>query len=159
MRPIDDNSLAEALALNNRFATELSFQTRESFAALVRNAYFAAWTEGREGFLIAFTEGANYAGANFRWFQTRHERFVYVDRLVVKPEARGAGHARQLYAALFAQMDRDARRLVTCEVNSDPPNPASEAFHARLGFRPVGEALIDGGAKTVTYLALERLAG
>jgi uncharacterized protein len=38
-------------------------------------------------------------------------------------------------------------------VNSDPPNPASDAFHAALGFEVVGEAAIHDGAKTVRYLA------
>lgn len=43
--------------------------------------------------------------------------------------------------------------MVCCEVNSDPPNPASDAFHARLGFAEVGAAAIHGGAKSVRYLA------
>jgi hypothetical protein len=41
-----------------------------------------------------------------------------------------------------------------CEVNSDPPNPPSDALHASLGFKEVGSAAIHGGAKTVRYLEL-----
>jgi predicted GNAT superfamily acetyltransferase len=44
--------------------------------------------------------------------------------------------------------------LIACEVNADPPNPASDAFHAALGFKPVGLAAIHGGSKTVRYLTL-----
>jgi uncharacterized protein len=40
---------------------------------------------------------------------------------------------------------------VVCEVNIDPPNPASEAFHLALGFKEVGQATIHGGTKTVRY--------
>jgi predicted GNAT superfamily acetyltransferase len=40
---------------------------------------------------------------------------------------------------------------VTCEVNADPPNPASDAFHAALGFAIAGQALIHGGSKSVRY--------
>ena len=32
------------------------------------------------------------------------------------------------------------------------PNPASDAFHAALGFSEVGGGAIHGGAKTVRYL-------
>jgi predicted GNAT superfamily acetyltransferase len=42
---------------------------------------------------------------------------------------------------------------VTCEVNLDPPNPRSLAFHERLGFREVGRQATKGGAFTVVLLA------
>jgi len=41
---------------------------------------------------------------------------------------------------------------VVCEVNSRPPNPESDAFHAALGFVEVGNARIHDGAKDVRYL-------
>ena len=49
--------------------------------------------------------------------------------------------------------DRAGHTLVTCEVNADPPNPASDAFHAALGFAEVGDAVIHGGEKSVRYYA------
>lgn len=39
-----------------------------------------------------------------------------------------------------------------CEVNFLPPNPGSDAFHARLGFSEVGRGVLYGGSKTVRYL-------
>jgi predicted GNAT superfamily acetyltransferase len=44
---------------------------------------------------------------------------------------------------------------VVCEVNSEPPNPASDAFHAAMGFTEVGRATIHQGRKTVRYLTRE----
>ncbi len=43
---------------------------------------------------------------------------------------------------------------MVCEINSDPPNPASERFHRALGFEQVGEALLENG-KTVSYMACQ----
>jgi predicted GNAT superfamily acetyltransferase len=37
-------------------------------------------------------------------------------------------------------------------VNIDPPNPASLAFHAKLGFVGCGEAIDPRNAKRVRYL-------
>jgi uncharacterized protein len=42
---------------------------------------------------------------------------------------------------------------VVCEVNISPPNPASDAFHAALGFAEVGSASVYGESKTVRYLS------
>ena len=67
--------------------------------------------------------------------------------------ARGRGHARTLYHDLFDIAARNGHDIVVCEVNSDPPNPASDAFHAALGFSEVGHASIHGGAKSVRYFA------
>jgi uncharacterized protein len=44
---------------------------------------------------------------------------------------------------------------VVCEVNSDPPNPVSDAFHLAMEFIEVGRAAIRQGSKTVRYLARE----
>jgi uncharacterized protein len=56
-------------------------------------------------------------------------------------------HADKGLRAPFMKIDQ-----VTCEVNSAPPNPVSDKFHAALGFLPVGSALLSNG-KTVTYLS------
>jgi predicted GNAT superfamily acetyltransferase len=34
-----------------------------------------------------------------------------------------------------------------------PPNPASDAFHAALGFVEVGTASVHDGSRTVRYLS------
>jgi len=145
---------AAMLALNNAHAVELSFADEGRMAMLVDEAFLAARVGMVDALLLAFAPGATYDSANYRWFMERYASFVYVDRVVVAAEARGRGLAKRLYAHLFdAARDAGHERIV-CEVNSDPPNPASDAFHAALGFAPVGEALL-GNGKTVTYLSLE----
>ena len=72
---------------------------------------------------------------------------------MMAPAARGRGYARLLYADLFCQARQAGHDLVLCEVNGNPPNPASDALHAALKFADVGKASILRGAKTVRYLA------
>jgi predicted GNAT superfamily acetyltransferase len=155
MEPTDSDALVRALLdLNNAHEAELSRLDEDQFRGLVSRAFVAARIGLAEGFLISFDQKADYEGVNFRWFRERCERFVYVDRIVVAPEARGRGHAGRLYAELIDHARRAGHDRIVCEVNSEPPNPGSQAFHASLGFETVGEARIHGGAKTVRYLSL-----
>jgi len=139
-----------ALALNNAHAVELSWLDAPRFGELVQCAFLACRIADR-AFLLAFDQDARYDSPNFLWFRARYRRFVYVDRVVVAPEARGCGHARRLYAALFDRARRAGHDAIVCEVNREPPNPASDAFHRALGFEAVGRADLPGG-KSVRYL-------
>jgi predicted GNAT superfamily acetyltransferase len=146
-------ALAEALlALNNAHAVELSWLEPGRLRHLVAEAFLVRRIGAAEALLLAFDQDAAYDSPNFLWFRERYRRFVYVDRIVVAAEARGRGHARKLYRELFEQAGRAGYGRVVCEVNSSPPNPASHAFHADLGFVEVGAAEIAGGSKTVSYL-------
>ncbi len=102
---------------------------------------------------MAFDHDADYDSPNYLWFRARYPRFVYVDRIVVAPAMRKRGLANRLYEDLFQAARLAGHDRVVCEVNSDPPNPASDAFHAALSFVEVGHASIHGGTKTVRYLA------
>lgn len=143
------------LALNNEHAEELSWLEPEKLAHLVDQSFFAGRIGGVEAFLLTFDQHADYDSPNFLWFQQRYPRFVYVDRIVVAKSARGKGHARRLYEALFEQVKQAGHGVIACEVNADPPNPASDAFHANLGFAEVGDAIIHGGKKAVRYFVRE----
>jgi len=144
------------LALNNEHVLELSWLTPERLAHLAAQAFYARRIGEIDAFLLAFDEGADYDSPNFLFFRDHYPRFVYVDRIVVTSSARGRGLAQRLYHDLFAQAARAGHDRVVCEVNLEPPNPASDAFHTRLGFSSVGSVSIHGGSKTVRYL-LRRL--
>jgi predicted GNAT superfamily acetyltransferase len=141
-----------ALALNNAHATELSWLGAARLAELTRRAFYARRVGNIDAFLLAFDQDADYDSPNFLWFRDRRPHFIYVDRIVVAPEARGRGLARRLYDDLFVEARRAGHHQVVCEVNTEPPNPASDAFHLALGFEEIGGAAIHGGAKTVRYL-------
>jgi len=148
--PADEPAI---LALNNEHAAELSWLEPERLSYLVGQAFYARRVGELEAFLMAFDQDAAYDSPNYLWFQERYTRFVYVDRIVVAGAARGRGHARRLYLDLFDHAARAGHGIVTCEVNAEPPNPTSDAFHAALGFSEVGEAVIHGGTKSVRYYA------
>ncbi len=139
--------------LNNDHAEELSYADADRFGLLLERSFFAAAINNTEAFLIAFDQNADYDSPNFLWFRDRFLKFVYIDRVVTAPAARGRGHAVALYDALFQAARKAGHTLAVCEVNVDPPNPASDAFHARLGFIAAGNATLPDGVKKVRYFA------
>ncbi|MCO5064908.1 MAG: GNAT family N-acetyltransferase [Rhizobiaceae bacterium] len=149
--PISADDREMVLALNNAHAQQLSELDEARLDHLLAHAFLARKVGDVEALLLAFDQDADYDSPNFIWFRQRYRRFVYVDRIVTDERARGLGHARRLYQHLFEVARAAGHTVVTCEVNAEPPNPASDAFHAGLGFRDVGGAAIHGGSKTVRY--------
>jgi uncharacterized protein len=141
------------LALNNAHAVELSWLETGRLRKMIGEAFCARRIGAVSAFLLAFDQEADYDNPNFLWFRARYRRFVYIDRIVTAAGARGKGLARRLYLDLFDAARAAGHDQMVCEVNADPPNPASDAFHAALGFVAVGTGEIHGGSKTVTYLA------
>lgn len=141
------------LALNNANAQELSWLDASALRALLQQCYSARRIGEVDAFLLALDHTAAYDSPNYAWLKARYERFVYVDRIAVAPQARGRGFARLLYEDLFGRAKSAGHALVVCEVNTIPPNPASDAFHAALGFTEVGRAVLEGRGKSVRYLA------
>ena len=151
-RPLIELDRQALLALNNAHAVELSWLTPERLALMLGWAWRARGSGDVDAALIAFDQDSAYDGFHFGWFRARYARFVYVDRVVVAPGARGRGLARALYGDLFAAAARAGHTRVGCEVNVEPPNPASMAFHAGAGFLPAGEQTVAEQGKRVRYL-------
>jgi len=152
---LSDCSLAALCELNSSFAQETSYLTVPEMSQLLRIAFYARGFAGLgaqlAAFLIALDEHANYANANFDFFRGRRKRFVYIDRVITAKHAMRQGLARRLYEDLFLQATVAGQTVVGCEVNLLPPNPDSDAFHARMGFVEVGTSHLPNG-KTVRYL-------
>jgi uncharacterized protein len=140
------------LFLNNTNAKETSALDDSSLKALLDMAFYARGIDrGATAFLIALEHSAAYVNPNFMWFKASRQSFVYIDRIIVSISARGQGIARVLYEDLFTAVKRGGHDRVVCEVNIEPPNPVSEAFHLAMGFGAVGQATIHNGMKTVRY--------
>lgn len=153
IHPITAPDRGKVLALNNAHAVETSLLDEAKLGAMLDEAFLATRIGDVDAFLIVFDETANYDSPNFEWFRARYPTFAYVDRIVTGPQARGKGYGRALYQDLFEKAAARGHDRVVCEVNFDPPNPVSDAFHAALGFIDVGRQLLQGSGKTVRYLS------
>jgi len=147
---------AWALPLNNDAVPAVNGHDEDSWDALVGMAHavrVAETTAGIAAFMVLMAPPASYGSLNYRWFAERYPSFLYVDRIVVAPAAQGTGIGRALYADGIETCRAMGSPVFTCEVNEEPPNPGSLAFHRRLGFEPVGRQETEGGAKRVVLLA------
>jgi predicted GNAT superfamily acetyltransferase len=153
LRDLTRDDLPVLLALNNAATPAVPTATEDELAALLEASDFG-FAVGDEplGFVLGFAPGSDYQSPNYRWFEARGTDHLYVDRIVVAEAARGRSIGRLLYEHVIGLAREQGRREVTCEVNLDPPNPGSLAFHNRMGFREVGQQ--ETGYATVSLLAL-----
>ena len=156
MTPVDiaPSDIDWIFALNKQHEVELSPLTRDGVVSMVGRATYARAIDGG-AFLLGFDQDGAYDSPNFIWHRDRFARFLYVDRIAVAATHRRRGLAGTLYEDIFAFTAARGLERVVCEVNSDPPNPASDAFHDALGFQVVGEAFLGDRGKTVRYLSKE----
>lgn len=90
------------------------------------------------GFVLTFAAGSAYSSPNYGWFAARHDDFLYLDRVVVDPSVRRTG----IGSAVYDLIEQRAARTVPVlclEVNLDPPNEPSLAFHRGRGYTEVGQ--------------------
>ncbi|MET1059884.1 MAG: GNAT family N-acetyltransferase [Nocardioides sp.] len=140
LRPITPADHAYVLDLNERHVDLLSPVDDARLGYLLDHAHRSDVLEvdgERAGFVFTFAPDAGYDGLNFAWFGERFgEEFYYLDRVVVDEAFRRRG----LGAAAYDELERTAapyRRMVL-EVNSEPPNEPSLAFHRTRGYVDVG---------------------
>ncbi|RLP74261.1 GNAT family N-acetyltransferase [Mycetocola tolaasinivorans] len=160
-RPLDSanpDELTAVLTLNNAAVPAVNALTTPELRVLIETSHLARAVVDSDspaeilGVIIAFAPGAAYESENYAWFSARGGDFLYVDRIIVAETARGRGLGPVLYAAVFDAARAADLGAVTCEVNTDPPNPGSLAFHTRLGFERVGDLTTKGGTVSVALL-------
>ena len=99
------------------------------------------------GFAIAYAPGSAYESINYAWHAGQFDDFLYLDRIVISSDFRRRGLANALYDAMEASAKEHGRMV--CEVNSDPPNVESLAFHTARGYREIGHLTQLDGHQTV----------
>ncbi|HWH14917.1 MAG TPA: GNAT family N-acetyltransferase [Miltoncostaeaceae bacterium] len=152
LRDIRPDDLEAVLALNQAWAPAVGDLDADGLRQLVEWSWWAVTTPARDALMIVLPPGLPYASRNYRWVSARWRDMLYIDRIAVAADARRRGTGRQMYAALTARARAAGVGRLTCEVNVRPPNPASLAFHARMGFRRTGIRADPDGRKAVAML-------
>jgi predicted GNAT superfamily acetyltransferase len=137
LRPITANDHAPVLAWNAANVEVLSPLDEDELVELLGCSESGSVIvhQGRDvGFVITVATEAAYESENYRWF---------ADRIVIDASARRTGLATRVYEELEA--DAAQRVPVFClEVNVEPPNGPSLAFHAARGYVEVGRHVANG---------------
>lgn len=154
IRPTQAADFPSILALNHESVRFLSPLDHPRLAALHAQAELHLVVEDDASrvvaFLLALREGAAYDSPNYQWFAGRYPRFLYVDRIVVGEHHHGAGAGKLLYQHVFDHARLIGAEVVACEIDVEPPNPVSERFHAKRGFREMGRQAVASGTKLVS---------
>lgn len=153
IRPASHEDFAEILHLNAEWEHVTSPLTADGLAGLHAHAEYHRVGESDSrvvAFLLALGPGAPYESPNYRWFDSRPGPFLYIDRIVIARDHQRSGIGGALYDDVVAfARERGIERLV-CEVDIEPLNAVSDAFHARRGFVEVGTQWVGDGAKRVS---------
>jgi predicted GNAT superfamily acetyltransferase len=155
LRPIVPADHAAVLARNEAHVELLSPLDEPRLVALLGLADLGCVVEhdGHDvGFVLTFAGGAAYDSENYRWFSARHESFYYLDRVVVDPSVRRSGLGTRVYDEIEDRA-RTLAPIMCLEVNADPPNEPSLAFHHGRGYVEVGQQL--AGDHVVSLLVKE----
>ena len=154
LRPVTAADHDDVLDLNERHVELLSPLDEARLAALVAVAENASVIDvdgAFAGFVITFAAGSGYDGENFVWFSERYDDFCYLDRVVIHEDFRRRGLGSAVYDELESSCGRP---LFALEVNLDPPNVASLAFHRTRGYAEVGQRLSGGHLVSMLTLSL-----
>lgn len=156
LRPIAEHDHVDVLALNERNVALLAPMDEARLCELQGVADHAHVVEVRgrfAGFVMTFMSGADYDGENFGWFGERYPDFCYLDRVVVHEDYRRQGLGTHVYDLLEEHAARSTP-LFALEVNLDPPNHPSLAFHRARGFEEVGRREFQGHVVTMMAKSL-----
>jgi hypothetical protein len=159
LRPYGERDLDSLVAVNDAAYPAVPVTPASELAELIAMGSVVVVVDdgAPSGFVIGMPPGLGYQSENYLFFSARAREhgstFIYVDRIVLAAHLRGRGLGPKLYDAVFAEARRVGAAEVLCEVNLEPPNPGSLAFHTRLGFVEVGRQPTKGGLNVVALLA------
>ncbi|QDS86159.1 Acetyltransferase (GNAT) family protein [Rosistilla ulvae] len=148
LREMTSDDAAHVIALNEAVVAVTSPMDLQRFAELYELSSLHLVAEvNREvvGFVLAMTDACAYDNGNYQWFAQRLKNFLYVDRIVVAPACRGLGLGRLLYSHLDDQARQSGLVQVCAEMDLNPPNEGSLAFHKKSGFIRLGTRILDSG--------------
>lgn len=151
IRELGPADLARAHEINDANVPEVGEVTPERLGGLHAMAAMSLGVfddHALVGFCMVLAPDADYDSVNYRWFMDRYTDAWYLDRVAFDASARRRGFGTLLYDHVEDEIRRrapDVNRL-TLEVNLEPPNEPSVAFHTGRGFVEVGRQPTPYGA-------------
>jgi uncharacterized protein len=141
LRPLRDTDVGDVLSLNEHNVVKLAPMDEARLHELrdLADRFDVVDVDGQfAGFVITFGPGTSYDSENYRWFTERHGRdgFYYLDRIVLSGQFRRQG----LGTFVYDEVEKTATPYgrLSLEVNVEPPNEPSLAFHRGRGYVEVG---------------------
>lgn len=142
----DENHVSDIYSINQDNVPEVgSLDSLDQQRKLLSiSSYHSILLEENEliGFSICFRESRPYWSENYKYFEDKLNRFLYIDRIAIRSEYRRQGHAKRMYEDIFNFASQDDL-IVTAEVNTKPANQGSLRFHEYMGFKEVGARSFD----------------
>jgi predicted GNAT superfamily acetyltransferase len=154
IRPLTLDDAPAVLAINEEIVHHLAPMDEAEyrwFLDVARCAWAAELDGEVAGFVLVLDPGVAYESRNYAWFSERFEAFLYLDRVAVDASVRRAGVGTAIYDAVEAAA-AEAGLPVLLEVNVQPVNEPSLAFHTARGYEALGE-LEHPGAKVTRMFA------
>ena len=115
-----------------------SVKSLEELIKMSSNALYLSKNGEAIGFIICFRENSVYKSENYKFFNNNKNKFIYIDRVVVKDRYRRMGFGTKFYKYLD-KVASEQLLPICCEVNSIPRNEISMNFHINNGFKEVGK--------------------
>ena len=153
IRELKPQDIEPVLAINNNAVPAVNPLIISELIDLVDMSQ-KAWVveEGGSigGVLIIIGPDEPYQSSNYIWLNSQFTNFCYVDRIIIDPSNKRKGYGRLLYCALEDHAISEGVDVLLCEVNVEPKNPQSLAFHESLGWVPFQDRK-HGPGKAVRY--------
>lgn len=155
IRAFRPDDLAAVHALNEAEVPAVGGESAEALAHIASQSCVALTVEVTKGgddddagedpvvagFTFVLPPRVDYGSLNYAWFGERYDEFIYLDRVAVSPAFRRQGIGRLIYEEVGRRGAQEwpTARVLALEVNLEPRNDVSLAFHTSLGFVEVGQ--------------------
>ncbi len=135
-------SLSEVLEINESHKPMLSslgdLDKLEDLIELSTFGSFLVFQKEICAFIVCMREDLPYESPNYKYFQKKYKKFLYIDRIGVKKGFENRGFGSFMYGNIFKNYINE--QLTICaEANIEPINKQSLKFHEKMGFRRVEE--------------------
>ena len=140
-KSLSSSTLENLYSLNQENTPEVgSIESIKYFVSLLSKSTINLLIKHKNqpiGFIVCFRENSEYQSLNYKYFDQKKEKFLYIDRVVIKSHYRRMGLGTKVYNYIDEVAAKE-KLPICCEVNSIPLNQISLDFHAKNGFIEVG---------------------